>query len=386
MSEPIELFTHHLGLIATNDLAAVGAALPARGGVYALADREGRVILLAATQSVRRSVLHRLAGAAEGEKSSRRADLAAVTRQIWWTPAFSAFETTWRYYGAARVLYPRDYLKRVAFGPAWFVQVDLQMAYPRFVATSRPLEAGGESWGPFAERRTAAALVQQLEDLFDLCRYHDVLDKSPQGQACAYFEMGRCRGPCDGTVRAAAYRLGVEAARQFAWGEEGAVVERWREEMQQAAGALQFERAGLLKERIAAAGKGRARGHEHARDVRAFRYVVVQRGPGATRVRPFFVRVGEIAEGQTVRLREVEEWVPRWREELAAEAMDVNHDVGAEQLWLVSHFLFRGERTPGVYLHESALSDTKLAAERVRGALSRRAGPKPREKDGGEDA
>jgi hypothetical protein len=114
---------------------------------------------------------------------------------------------------------------------------------------------------------------------------------------------------------------------------------------------------------------------------------VVQRGPGSTRVKPFIVRVGDIAEGEPVRLAEVEQNIPVWRAKLSgAAARTAERDVATEQIWLVAYYLFRGERTPGIYLHQTELSDTRLAAERVRGALQRRAGSETQTTDGGEHA
>ena len=118
MSEPIELFSHHLGIISYRAPESLWAALPARGGVYAFADGENRVIKVAASQSVRRSVKHRLTVPEPLAGRTRKADLASVTRQIWWLPTHSRFETTWRYYRIVRALYPGQYRRLVAFGPA----------------------------------------------------------------------------------------------------------------------------------------------------------------------------------------------------------------------------------------------------------------------------
>ena len=94
----------------------------------------------------------------------------------------------------------------IGFGPSWFIHIDPQAPLPRFEPTSRVYQQPGMYWGPYATRGDAAEVIADLEDLFDLCRYHDILDKSPHGQACAYFEMGKCPAPCDGSVPAETYR------------------------------------------------------------------------------------------------------------------------------------------------------------------------------------
>src|SRR5947207_15818153 len=64
--------------------------------------------------------------------------------------------------------------------------------------------------GPVEDKHAAARLIELVEDLFDLCRYYNILLESPRGKACAYKEMGKCPAPCDGSIGIEHYRRMVE--------------------------------------------------------------------------------------------------------------------------------------------------------------------------------
>ncbi|MHC4611501.1 MAG: hypothetical protein ACYS7M_14260, partial [Planctomycetota bacterium] len=89
------LFAHHL------DLPDPGQPLdrkilPSGGGVCALTDGQGRLILTLAGEDLRRSLGIRLERPAQ-EDRRRRADLRAVARRLWWRSTFSVFETSLTY-------------------------------------------------------------------------------------------------------------------------------------------------------------------------------------------------------------------------------------------------------------------------------------------------
>ena len=187
-------------------------ALPGGGGVYALTDAEGRLVLLASSESVRRAVGYRLSPPPEASK--KRADLKAVVRRIYWRRTCSPFETAFEFHRVARALMPKTYLEACAFGPAWLVHVNLSDRLPQFVPV-KLLPESGNALGPFPTRAAAERFIETLQDLFDLCRYYHILQQAPHGQACAYFEMGKCPAPCDGSIPLERYREMVAEAEAF---------------------------------------------------------------------------------------------------------------------------------------------------------------------------
>jgi len=354
------------------DAPLEASSLPAGGGVYALTDERGRVLLTLGTQSLRRSVMHRLQ-APPTDGPTRRVDLRAIARRLHWIPTHSVFETYLVYLTTARRLSPDRYRKDLAFGPVWFARVDPSERFPRWEAGTVAFR-GGVEIGPFAERGQCAAFIELLEDLFDLCRRHDILVQAPHGQACVYHEMGRCPAPCDGSVSMETYHEQIGRSVDFAVGGHEFHLRMLEDRMRAAAAGQAFEQAGRIKGLWERAARLLKRDGRLTLTPDRFRYLVVQRGGGTTRVRPFFVNAGVIEAGEPVSLRKLDETVPTWLHRVAQPGSDAAGDpvIRSEGIWLVSHFLGRGDKAPGVFLPVSSCGDATEAAQCIRDRLGRR--------------
>jgi len=376
MSELDQLFGEVVEVTAFPEREQLWAALPGGGGAYAFCDADDRLILLASAQSLRRSIRHRLSDRPADTTPSKRADLASITRRVRWCPTHSLFEAALVYYRLARVLYPKDYRRMIAFGPAWFIHLDPQSPWPRFVATNRIYQQPGCYWGPYPTRAAAGEVIAGLEDLFDLCRYHDLLDKSPHGQACAYYEMNKCPAPCDGSLAGDLYKAqNVEPARAFLWGRREEQIARWRRAMEAAAKELAFERAAVLKSRIERGQQPLPGKHTPAGDAADFDYLVVQRAGGTSWVKPFFVTGGRIETGQPVRIKTLPEIIESWLGALAAQRAQgpgpLDPVQQSEQVWLICRFLFKGDTAPGCFLHRNDLDPPAHALRRLADTFAR---------------
>lgn len=331
-------------------------SLPAHGGVYAIVDGDGRPILVAACEGLRRVVAARLAG--PGEELSKRANLAEVARRVYWKETFGPFETSLQYHAIARRLYPRDYRDRLGFGPAWFLRGDSRETTPRITVVKEYLDDGAAYVGPCATRGDATETIGVLEDTFDLCRKYDVLRQAPHGQACEYLEMGKCPAPCDGRWPMETYRASVASAVRFAAGLRSERLGELDLLMRGAAGEQRFERAAAIRQTIE-----RARGHfarpgmRLAASLEDFRWLIIQRGGRKSRsekkllIKPFFASSQAVVEGVATPLAElpgvIESWIARSRE--ASEPIgDVTER--SERVWCVSHFAFKGDDAPGVFV------------------------------------
>ena len=346
--------------------------LPARGGVYALTDEAGRLIQTLGTESLRRSVLARLRPPRQGG-SRRRADLRSIARTLWWQRTFSAFETSYVFLNIARQLLGPDYRKQLAFGPVWFARMELGAALPRWTADRFAFGSGATAAGPFVTRQKCAQFIKLLEDLFDLCRHHHVLEQVPDGQACAYFEMGKCPAPCNGSISLEAYRDLLCASVRFATGDGQELTNRLGAEMAIAAENLQFERAQQFKEKLEQAAAALTHAGRLARSPDDFRYLVVQAGARASTVRPFFVKRGKIDVGQDAHLQSIDQAAAAWSRRMlqSDKGSHISNTYRSECIWLVSHFVAKGDQAPGAYLGAPQFRDPAELAERVRAKFAR---------------
>ncbi len=346
--------------------------LPAHGGVWLLTDEGDRPIQLGGCESLRRTVRFRLDPPAEEERRRQRADLRAIARRVWWWPTHSQFETAYDYYRIARELYPDDYLERVAFGPTWFAEACLEARIPRLRPMRSIFRPNCDYFGPFQSRSRCIRYIDVLEELYGLCRCVDILEQAPNGRRCAYADMGKCPAPCDGSFPMEQYRQRVADAVGFVRRGPAAFLAATEEEMKRAADAQEYEQAAALKRRIDEARKSLAKGNEWVDMLERFRWLIVQRGPGRTTVKPFFVRDGWIDRGEVVKTKKLKEHVDEWLRAVQQDSPNASRDderQRTEHVWLVSCFLFRSEKVPGVFLRALDLPRAEDVVARVREAF-----------------
>jgi excinuclease ABC subunit C len=357
-------------------------SLPAHGGVYLLCDAEDRPIQLAATQALRRAVVNRLT--IPSEPRSRRADLRAITRFVRYAPGFSQFETSLLFLHAAHQLYPSGYRGMLDFGPAWFAQVNVADRLPRFVPTDRWRDRPGRWLGPFPDRSACSRYIGLLEDVFELCRYYHILQQVPYGAPCAYWEMGRCPAPCNGSISLDAYRRMMSDAAAFCGQQRGVERERTQSAMQDAAQRLDYELAGRLRQRLERIDQALAQPFRLVQDAADFRWLSVQRGGGRTRLRPFFVHGWRIEPGEITSLRQLPDVWPGWCRRVT-DAPAVSEPPGdglaTLQVWLVCHYLFKSPAVAGLFIDAAQLRDPAGALQRVTERFAARPA-QPRSTDG----
>ncbi len=366
------LFTHEMALPGSAD-AVDPRALPSGGGVCALVADDDRLVQLLAGRSLRRMLALRLDPRRQGA-SGKRAELGSVVRRLWWRLTGSVFETDWVYLLVARQLLGPGYRKQLGFGPVWYTAIRLADDHPHWQVTDAPFGAGVTAAGPFATRKRATAFVADLEDLYDLCRYPDVLKQAPRGERCAYYDMGKCPAPCDGTIGMARYREMVTAAARGAIAGAAEQAERLRARMAQAAEALDFETAQRCRDALATAEALDRKDKRFAPSPAALRMLIVQRGTQSGFIRPFFFNAGRLDAGADVGARDFAAAATDWARRMQAgpasdNPADLCTDLRRDQTALVCHHWGKSDKAPGVYLNYPDARDAETILARVQAAF-----------------
>lgn len=377
-------FSHNLELTPGQPLAE--KSLPAGPGVYFICDETDRPILLSYSANLRRVVGHRLAGP-EPETRTRRVNLAEIARRVHWIETNGAFETLLTHWELAREMYPREYRTLLGFGPAEFVRVDPAATTPRFTVTRELRPDGARYLGPLPTRKAADAWVDMLSDLFDLCRYYDVLEKAPHGEACAYFDMGKCPAPCNGTIGLGDYREMISAAWAYSVGRSTERIDELRANMQAAASKLEFERAASIRGTIDRAESLRSKSeYRHMADLSGVAWLVIQRACSPRRaekntlVRPWIVSAAAVTAGEPVLWPHLPHHIDIWFEATQQAAVAVASttaldSAASERIWLLSRFLFQADKAPGWFGRSDRLPDASALVDEVRDRLIGRPDP-----------
>ena len=396
--------------------------IPAKAAVYLLTttteSNADHPVLLATVGDLRAALKRRLADNPPDAKTKRVAYGTLCTR-VHYRIVHSALAANFYYAGAARELFPETAGGLVPWRTSWWVAVERAgvTPFPRFRKTHELADPALTYAGPIRDKHAAQRLVESLEDLFDLCRYHSILVQAPQGKACAYKEMGKCPAPCDGSVSLESYRAQIEATLAFVTDADGGAKAQglqslglsggspravWRqrleERMKAAAANLQFETAGKIKQRLARAGLLNTEAYAATGRLEDFGFLTLQPGKGRPWIEPWVVHFAPEDNSSISNLKlQIEnrkskienraiqclpqfhiKQLPVVAEELAGQCREIGQ--GAAAAWLtaeqapdaalVAHHLFKGESDHGVWLR---LADAQDAGAIIRAAQALRA-------------
>src|SRR5204862_4645044 len=109
----------------------------------------------------------------------------------------------------------------------------------------------GEYYGPFASAQAVHRTITALERAFLIRSCSDPVYES-RTRPCLLHQIKRCAGPCTGEVKPADYAELVREAKAFLSGKSRLVKEELAGEMEKAASVLDFERAAIYRDRLAA--------------------------------------------------------------------------------------------------------------------------------------
>lgn len=342
--------TEQAGVDPSQDLEPQLAKVPAKWVVYLMSDEQDRPLQLLCVKNLRASLRRRL-GQPPPDGSGRKIDYRQVVRRIYWRRVDSAFEADAVYLEAARAVFPQQYRGMLGMRPAWFIHVNPDTTYPRYVKTIDPTGRTGRYFGPIDDKHAAQKLVHTMESLFDLCRDYSIFTQSPNAGPCPWKQMNKCVGPCDGTIDLEAYQQLVAFSASVLADPRDYIREQTRR-MQQAAAELRFETAQKIKayiDQLSVLGKGNFR---HVRPLEEFRFITFQRGPRAKTAKLFLITPGRIEEiagliSEPSPPGEMLRHVLTLAQEREGDRVD---EIGAERIGVVAHHLFMPKAKQGVFL------------------------------------
>lgn len=272
------------------------AQVPAKRGVLLLTDEHDVPITMITAGGLRQRLASRLAEPPDDAGPRRSADLRQITRNVWWTLTASHFETDWRFLELAPRVWPKRFGSMLSAHKPWFVHITRDAEIPQFARTHEPAP-GSSAFGPFPTGKSADHFILILVEAFGLCRQTTRLGHAPHAHSCAYWQMGKCLGACEGRISMDDYRAVLDKAIGVAGGDDAAIRAEWGTEMVTAAGNLAFEAAARIKNRIARLDELSAPEFKYTAPLEAFRYLMLQPALSRKEVRVFFVVGPTITDG-----------------------------------------------------------------------------------------
>jgi len=158
-----------------------------------------------------------------------------------------------------------------------YVKVTLGEDFPRILRTRTLGDRTARYFGPYANAKSVDESLDLLQKLFPYrtCKLTIVAadDGSgrtvppsalPGGRPCLLFHLKRCTAPCVGAATRDEYRATIDRSVQFLEGRYDALARDLRREMLVASEGLDYERAGLMRDRVTAIERTTDRQEVHA--------------------------------------------------------------------------------------------------------------------------
>lgn len=130
-----------------------------------------------------------------------------------------------------------------------YIKITWQDTFPRILITRRMEQDGSLYFGPY----TSTSALQQVMDLIrKIFPYATCSDPSPgkRVRPCLYYDMGCCIGPCTGEISPEEYRAILEQIILLLKGRTEEIIAELRKKMEEAASALAFEKAAVIRDQI----------------------------------------------------------------------------------------------------------------------------------------
>jgi excinuclease ABC subunit C len=237
-------------LQASQPLEQQLARLPDQPGVYKFYDAKGALLYVGKAKSLRSRVRSYFLKTATLEPHKRQmvTEIADIQYLLAETPTQALhFEAD-----LVRHERPRYNVKLRDDKHYPYIRINVQDPWPKTMVARKMQRDGARYFGPFTDATSVRQTLDTINRLFPHILCNRVITGNDP-RACLYYHIKRCPAPCIGAIGNTDYRQIVDQMVGFLDGKSDRVLADMRQEMEQAAEALEFERAADLRDRIRAA-------------------------------------------------------------------------------------------------------------------------------------
>ncbi len=226
---------------------------PTTPGVYLMKDDRGTVIYIGKAKNLRsRAGSYFLKEAAENIRTS---ELVKHIADLDFIPCETEVDALLREARLVKDIRPR-FNKDLKDGKSFpYLQIRVREEFPRVEITRTPRRKGVKLYGPFTSVGSLRAAVQVLQRVlqFRTCTL-DLSSKEERWRwfrPCLLHSIRQCTAPCNFRVSREDYRRQIRKLMFVLEGKKPRLIRRMVKEMAAASAALQFEKAGRIRDEIA---------------------------------------------------------------------------------------------------------------------------------------
>jgi excinuclease ABC subunit C len=232
----------------TFDAKEFVAALPRRPGVYRMIDAAGSPLYVGKAKNLRDRVATYFSPANVNPKVQA---LVHQIAEIEVTVTNSETEALLLEFNLIKAHKPRFNVVLRDDKSFPYIRLCLDHEFPRLSFYRGARNLPGRYFGPFPSAGAVKESLQQLQKLFRIRNCRDTFFAN-RSRPCLQHQIGRCSAPCVGLVTREAYAQDIDAAEKVLDGRSDEVNSDLQLRMEASADQLQFERAAVLRDQLAA--------------------------------------------------------------------------------------------------------------------------------------
>ena len=279
-----------------DDLRATLKRIPNEPGVYRFLDAEGSVLYVGKAKALRKRVANYLRPAATPH--GRTGEMLSQAADIDWVVTASESEALLLEDNFIKEERP-PYNLRLRDDKSYpSIEITLNDEWPRVRFFRGRRVPGNLYFGPFSSARKVRDTLELIGRIFPYRKCRGPQPGRPSGSPCLQYFIKRSLGPCDDRCTREEYLGAVNQAVDFLRGRLGEVEKDIEREMASAAKAQEFEKAALLRDRLAAVRHVHERQSARVDEREAFDVIGLSLADPGANVQVFRVRDGAVVDRQ----------------------------------------------------------------------------------------
>ncbi|MBN9549812.1 MAG: excinuclease ABC subunit UvrC [Alphaproteobacteria bacterium] len=277
------------GMVGAEVIQTFVKRLPNQPGVYRMMNAAGDVLYVGKARSLKKRVTNYAQG---------RFHTARIGRMVRETATMEFVVTRTE---IEALLLEANLIKRLR--PRFNVLMRDDKSFPYILLTGDHVSPGiykhrgarsrkGDYFGPFASAGAVGRTINSLQRAFLLRSCTNSFYEN-RTRPCLLYQIKRCAGPCTGEISHEGYAELVAEAKDFLSGRSQKVKTEISAAMQQASEELDFERAAIYRDRLAALSHVQAHQGINPQTVEEADVFAIHQEGGQTCIQVFFFRTGQ---------------------------------------------------------------------------------------------
>ncbi len=233
---------------AEEKLKSIISILPDSPGVYKYYSSEGELIYIGKAKSLKKRVSSYFNK--NQYENKKTAVLVSRIDDIQYTVVDTEFDALLLENNLIKEFKPRFNIDWKDDKTYPFIRLTKER-FPKIFPTRNPVKDGSEYFGPYGSVRMMHTILELVRAVYPLRNCNLILSdaniKAGKFKTCLEYQIGNCKGPCEGLQSEQDYMSSIDNVRKILKGNVGEVIQYVKADMSEAAQNLRFEQAAASK-------------------------------------------------------------------------------------------------------------------------------------------